>query len=571
MQEKKKSYWLDAIQYGLSGGGAAILLCLVGMVETFHERDIVVGIITTGQAMLVLTAVLVCYLVASNSSAGRSPVVVGYTALTGLVTGALLSVLVVLGPVLGWNLRTVLVNASPALFKVLTFDNESAVTGIAYLWVIGAVVGTITGGLYLLPDKIRKAVSWGFALVIILGLFQELIDLTLNPWPRVADATAWMFGQRTEKGLSQIGAVVVFVVVALANFAWATGGGTVQKRIQSLPAADQRNLRWTSALAGLLILFVLPTFLGPALTETTNTVGIYILMGLGLNIVVGFAGLLDLGYVAFFAVGAYVMSILTNTSGELAFSFGWTFWEALPVSVIVAILFGIILGLPVLHVRGDYLAIVTLGFGEIIRLMVLSDFLKPYIGGSQGIVLVARGQIGDLVFDKPQTLYYLILVGCLVAAFVAYRLKDSRMGRTWMALREDEDVAEAMGIDLVKTKLLAFAVGAGFSGLSGAIFASKLGGVTPASFGLLVSINALALIIVGGMGSIPGVIVGALALVGLPELLREFSEFRLFVYGAVLMAMMLLRPEGLWPEEAHRREFQDISATSETNPATTGD
>jgi branched-chain amino acid transport system permease protein len=286
-----------------------------------------------------------------------------------------------------------------------------------------------------------------------------------------------------------------------------------------------------------------------------TTVGIFILMGLGLNIVVGFSGLLDLGYVAFFAIGAYMMGVLTTTGGELATSFEWTFWEALPIAIVASVLAGIILGVPVLHIRGDYLAIVTLGFGEIIRILALSDMLKPYIGGSQGIVQLARPQIGNIVFDDPQTLYYLILIACLIGAFVALRLKDSRGGRAWMAMREDEDVAQAMGIDLVKNKLMAFAVGAAFSGLSGAIFASKLGTIYPHSFNLLISINALALIIVGGMGSIPGVIVGALALVGLPELLREFDEFRLLVYGAVLMAMMLYRPEGLWPEKTRQREL----------------
>jgi branched-chain amino acid transport system permease protein len=225
--------------------------------------------------------------------------------------------------------------------------------------------------------------------------------------------------------------------------------------------------------------------------------------------------------------------------------------------VLVSTVFGIILGVPVLHMRGDYLAIVTLGFGEIIRIMALSDFLKPHIGGSQGIVLVAKAAVGTWVADGPQRLYYIILAGCLLALFIAIRLKDSRLGRTWMAMREDEDVAEAMGINLVATKLLAFATGAALSGLAGAIFASKLGTIYPHSFALLISINVLALIIVGGMGSIPGVVIGALALVGLPELLREFAEFRLLVYGVALMAMMLLRPEGLWPEETRRRELHD--------------
>jgi branched-chain amino acid transport system permease protein len=158
-------------------------------------------------------------------------------------------------------------------------------------------------------------------------------------------------------------------------------------------------------------------------------------------------------------------------------------------------------------------------------------------------------------FSTPQQIYYLILAGCLLVGFISWRLRDSRLGRAWMALREDEDVAQAMGINLVATKLLAFATGAGFSALSGAIFATKLGSVYPHSFNVMISINILCVIIVGGMGSIPGVIVGAIALVGLPELLREFAEYRLLVYGAVLVAMMLLRPEGLWPEAIRRREL----------------
>jgi branched-chain amino acid transport system permease protein len=205
--------------------------------------------------------------------------------------------------------------------------------------------------------------------------------------------------------------------------------------------------------------------------------------------------------------------------------------------------------------RGDYLAIVTLGFGEIIRVLALSDFLRPWVGGAQGIAKIPKATVGPLELSTPQHIYYLLLAGCLVAGFFAWRVKDSRLGRAWMAMREDEDVAQAMGINLVATKLLAFATGAAFSGLSGAIFASKLGSVYPHSFNLMISINILSLIIVGGMGSIPGVLVGAMVLVGLPEVLREFAEYRLLVYGAALVAMMLLRPEGLWPEAVHQREY----------------
>jgi branched-chain amino acid transport system permease protein len=251
------------------------------------------------------------------------------------------------------------------------------------------------------------------------------------------------------------------------------------------------------------------------------------------------------------------MGILTSPEIMWLGGIHLSFWLAVPFCILVSVLFGILLGVPVLGMRGDYLAIVTLGFGEIIRIVALSDWLKPWIGGSNGITRIPRPAIGPVVFASQASLYYLILIGCLIAAFIAFRVKDSRLGRAWMALREDEDVAQAMGIALVNNKLLAFATGAGFSALSGAIFATKLGSVYPHSFNVMISINILCVIIVGGMGSIPGVILGAVALVGLPELLREFAEYRLLVYGAVLVAMMLLRPEGLWPEAVRRRELHE--------------
>ncbi|HET6823538.1 MAG TPA: branched-chain amino acid ABC transporter permease, partial [Anaerolineales bacterium] len=295
-----------------------------------------------------------------------------------------------------------------------------------------------------------------------------------------------------------------------------------------------------------------------------NVVMMYMLMGLGLNIVVGFAGLLDLGYVAFFAIGAYTMGVLT--SPELNAN-PMTYWQALPFAVIACVVAGVILGLPVLKMRGDYLAIVTLGFGEIVRLLALSDWLRPWLGGSQGIQLIAQPSLGNQILNTQQELYYLFLIGVGIVAFIAWRLRDSRVGRTWMALREDEDVAVAMGINHVTTKLMAFATGALFSGIAGTIFAAQLQSVYPHSMNFLVSINVLSLIIIGGMGSIPGVFVGALVLMGLPELLREFAEFRYLVYGALLMAMMLIRPEGLWPEARRRLELHEsIEPTAAVHP-----
>ena len=326
-------------------------------------------------------------------------------------------------------------------------------------------------------------------------------------------------------------------------------------------------LVWAGVAIVGLALLVLPfalTGVGTAWVRITNLAILFVFLALGLNIVVGFAGLLDLGYVAFFAIGSYTVAILT--SPELGF-FSLTFWQALPFAVLLGIIAGVMLGIPVLKMRGDYLAIATLGFGEIIRILVLSDALRPWLGGAQGIGKITKARIGEFEFASPQEVYYLLLAGCILVGFISWRLRDSRLGRAWMAMREDEDVAQAMGINLVATKLLAFATGAGFSALSGAIFASKIGSVYPHSFNVMISINILCVIIVGGMGSMPGVVVGAIALVGLPELLREFAEYRLLVYGAALVAMMLLKPEGLWPEATHKRELHDALETA-GRPAT---
>ncbi|NPV09937.1 MAG: branched-chain amino acid ABC transporter permease [Anaerolineae bacterium] len=316
-----------------------------------------------------------------------------------------------------------------------------------------------------------------------------------------------------------------------------------------------RLVSWTAAIVALLLL---PQVLGTYGTSVLDLVGLYVLMGLGLNIVVGYAGLLDLGYVAFFTIGAYLTGLLTSPSAST--NLGLSFWVAWPVAMLGAASAGALLGIPVLRMRGDYLAIVTLGFGEIIRILVMSDTLKSVLGGAQGIIEIPGPSIGGFTFVRPQHFYYLILFGCLVAVMVSRRVSDSRVGRAWMAIREDEDVAEATGINLVKYKLLAFALGASFSGIGGAIFASWVHSVFPNSFTLLVSINILSLVIVGGIGSIPGVILGAFVLVGLPEVLREFADFRMLSFGALLVAMMLARPEGLWPAQQRRRELREEAA-----------
>jgi branched-chain amino acid transport system permease protein len=304
-------------------------------------------------------------------------------------------------------------------------------------------------------------------------------------------------------------------------------------------------------------------------------VGLYILMGMGLNLEIGLAGLLDLGFVAFFAVGAYTTALLTADSPHALASYTLiphlSYWGAMPIAVGMAVIVGVLFGVPVLGVRGDYLAVATMGLGEIVRVLVLSDFAAPLLGGAQGVLQIPRPSIFGYELSGPVQLFYLTLVASSVAAYFAWRLENSRLGRAWMALRDDEDVAQALGISLVKSKLLAYGLGAAFAGLAGSIFATMVASVYPSSFQLLISINVLALIIVGGMGSLPGVVVGAAVLVGLPELLREFGEYRYLFYGAVLIIMMRIRPEGLWPSAVRRRELHRDDAVLETQaPALAG-
>jgi branched-chain amino acid transport system permease protein len=265
----------------------------------------------------------------------------------------------------------------------------------------------------------------------------------------------------------------------------------------------------------------------------------YVVLGLGLNIVVGVAGLLDLGYVAFYAVGAYAY-------GLLHLHFGLGFWTVLPIGGLLGALFGLLLGFPVLRLRGDYLAIVTLGFGEIIRLIL--ENWSEFSQGPSGIANIARpGFFGiELSLEASLTyLYYLMISMVLFTIFVVNRLQNSRIGRAWFALREDEIACQAMGIDKTRTKLTAFALGATWAGMAGVFFAAKTTFINPASFTFLESAIILCIVVLGGMGSIVGVIAGALLLILLPEYLRAIAEYRMLVFGAILVVMMIVRPQGL--------------------------
>ena len=546
LETETRFNWGEIVRLGLLAAVITLSFSLIGMVGTFAGRDIIGGMVSVGHVFLFGAALGCGYLAAQRFSGGGA----GKTLLGGLVIGLLSSlplvVLILVAEPL--NLRQFMPYVSPALLEVLTFGQGQAL-GSLILIVIASLLGLIGAGVPLLPSRVRQPLILGLTVVFLVGLLAEVIILA---WGNQGLGLAIRRVVFAARGLSILGAALVFLIVAGSSAWWNSRGEGIKERVNALPSGRQRNLRWGGIGLGILLLLFLPLFLRTYLSEVIDNVGIYILMGLGLNIVVGFAGLLDLGYVAFFAIGAYTMALLTPSEyGVMNLSF----WTALPFSVLAAVVAGLILGTPVLKMRGDYLAIVTMGFGEIIRILVLSDALAPWIGGAQGILKIPNVSVAGMDLVKPGQLYYVILAGCLLALFVSWRLRDARLGRQWMAIREDEDVAEAMGINLVRTKLLAFTIGAAFSGMAGAIFACKLGSIFPHSFQLMVSINVLCLIIVGGIGSLPGVVVGAILLVGLPELLREFSEYRLLMYGALLIVMMVARPEGFWPSEVRKREL----------------
>jgi len=301
---------------------------------------------------------------------------------------------------------------------------------------------------------------------------------------------------------------------------------------------DQRIYK--PVLALIVLFFLLFPFLFSSYQINIMTTAlIYVVLGLGLNIVVGFAGLLDLGYVAFYAVGAYSYALLN-------FHFGLNFWIALPIGAGFGALFGILLGFPVLRLRGDYLAIVTLGFGEIIRLIL--ENWNAFSFGPSGIANIPRPSIWGLEMgleDSIKFTYFLLLVLVCITIVAVNRLRDSRIGRAWLALREDEIACQAMGIDKTKTKLTAFALGATWAGMAGVVFAAKTTFINPASFTFLESAIILSIVVLGGMGSVIGVIIAALVLILLPEYLRAFENYRMLLFGAVMVSMMIFRPQGI--------------------------
>ena len=601
------------LSLGLLSGAFILYTGAVGMLAAFHEREVVNDFISLGQLLLMLAPFAASFVVANRlGQAGESrPVLLASGIVIGILTMLptvvlllfnsdeyrfLLDITLRLTPfvaatVIAWrmyrdgsntnriigiwlavsvliaivtyslalifeikgDLRSVLVNINRDWVEVITFDNRlELLTGILSFGFVSTAAGLAGAICRIIPEKPRRALIYGSAVTLLVGAFGETVRLVLQE-NLSRDTLREIFRRDT---LRQNPALSLFIISTAAGYLWAMFGEQVREGFATMEAPRRRSLRGVGLLIFVAIMLMLPWLIGRTLSDVAVTIGIFVLMGLGLNIAIGLAGLLDLGYVTNYAVGAYILAVLTSI-GPLGLMKGaFSFWMVIPVALLAAMFAGFIFAVPVLRMRGDYLAIATLGFGEIIGKLAISDWLKPLIGGAQGVQAIPKPIFLGTELKNPEQLYYIVLVACLVTLFVSIRLNNSRTGRQWMAIREDEDVATAMGIDTARAKLLAFTLSAATGGVAGAIFAAKVGTVFPNSFTVFISINVLSLIIVGGIASNPGIVVGAIVLIGMPELLREFSDFRFMMYGALLILMMINRPQGLIPSKLVTHEMR---------------
>lgn len=367
---------------------------------------------------------------------------------------------------------------------------------------------------------------------------------------------------------------VLAVAAFVLSFAWARAlewnehrGDKVPKQTGLRAATGRvrvlwqnRAIRTPATLVMLLLVVAYPFAFGMYHTNIMITAMIYVILALGLNIVVGLGGLLNLGYAAFFAVGAYTYGLLWRYAGpvfvEAGLHTGWLFWIALPLAGVIAVVFGILLSLPVLRLRGDYLAIITLAFGEIVRMVLQNS--GNVTGGATGISLIPRPWLLGMKLPPKQAsvyIYYIVFVLVMLTIFVVRRIEDSRVGRALEAMREDEIACEAMGIDLVQNKLITFALGAFWAGIAGVILAAQTTYINPDSFTLWESIMVLMAIVIGGTGSIPGAIGGALLLKLLPEYFRPLAQYRMLIYGIAMIIVIMFKPDGLFPRNRKKYTF----------------
>ena len=501
-----------SVRTGVITGIVTIFLAAVGLIGNFTELNLIGEQVTFAGLMLVTPPLVAGYLIAApRIEAGQliqtSRVRAAVTgATTGAMAGAVFGAFVVFVDVFGVErVRAVFLNISPTLMEYLTRGRPPLVAA-AILVAVSVAAGAAGAAYRTLPDSIRRPLGSAVWVTLLLGFLQRIVPIALDQLGVERD---WLYSKVTG-GLTWVGAIVVAAVAAGASMLKQRKGDAIRDAIVRGRARGSAGPRLTPlsfvlVLVALAVVLIAPHVLGTVISQVLGTVMVFALLGLGLNIVVGYAGLLDLGYVFFFTLGAYSLALLTgatlNTfigSTEPAIAFNLNFYVAIPIVVLIAAVAGVLIGAPVLRLRGDYLALVTLGLGEMIVVLVTSPWLEPLVGGPQGMRDITDAAIGDFGFRDPQHFYYLAFAFVVLALFVSWRLANSRVGRAWTALREDEQVADAMGVSTTAYKLLAFAMGGAIGSVGGALFAVKIGSLTPASFTVLVSIQVLGIVILGG-------------------------------------------------------------------------
>ena len=474
IEQRHVAPWRFVVQTGVQIGLLGIFLALVGILGMFNKRPIIVGHLTLGYAALGLLFLVAGVLVARRRLFRSLP----QTLISGLAAGTIGAAIFALLPaVMSFiNLRPVFVSLDNLILKMLTFG-LSAPLGIVLLICLGAALGLLGAVLVELPEFIRRPLAAGFIVAGLAGLFQELIRPILANSRTTKPIHDLLY---TWTGLTLRGAVIIFVLAAAGLVLWRMSRKRLMSNFNRVSSPQRQRIRWGFIAAAIVLCMLFPLYAGHFIGQVLLTVGLFTLMGMGLNLEVGIAGLLDLGFVAFYAVGAYVTGLLMADSPfALAHM---SYWQAMPIAILCSVIVGIIFGIPVLKVRGDYLAVATMGLGEIVRVIVLSDAAAPLLGGAKGVLQIPRPAIGNFELNNPVSLFYLTLVASVIAAYAAWRLEESRLGRAWKAIRDDEDVAQALGINLIQVKLLAYGLGAAFAGLAGSIFAVMLGSIYPHSF-----------------------------------------------------------------------------------------
>ena len=538
----------DGIRSGLITLAIILFLDVLGIPNTLGRIAIPLFVITVGLASFLSLR--------QKKNEDKRPI--GDLLVNGLLIGLISGLGLAIVTYIFARLQANRVDIQDVFFQI-TFDHTGALTGLTRAQLQDGE--SVFGGLFLL---LLFMTIGGIVGAVINQLFNEQVAARWQAW-QDSEIAHWitlvlpfifygLFFILKIEGVDVAGSeetivalVLLFIFIATALVAFRN----------ARPGREQIIL----GILLLIAIIILPRFTNQFQNSVLGKIAIFTIVGLALNFVIGYAGMLHLGFVAFFAIGAYGFGLLAAPDSYFVLliqetwpSFSINFWTALLLAIFLGIISGVLMGAPILRLRGDYLAIVTLGFGEIIRLLLVN--LRDYTGGPGGVLDIPPPLIGSWDLGNPRDIFYLGMVFAAVTIFISYRLRDSRIGRAWMAMREDEDAAETMGINLSSIKLQAFAIGGALAAIAGVIYASQQVNIFPDNFKLETSIDIISLVIIGGLGSIEGIILGAVALVGLPEILRGVDEYRIVAFGALLIVMMIIRPQGLLPSARRQRELK---------------